>query len=91
MIGVDSKAIMLLEDGTIFHGISKRITGVALGEIYFNIGMEVYQEIFTDPSYFGQLVVCTNFHTMYYPLISKRTILEILITDVFSLSNNNFF
>ena len=54
------KAIILLEDGTIFHGKSIGKAGSAFGEVCFNTGMTGYQEIFTDPSYFGQLMVTTN-------------------------------
>ena len=54
------KAILLLEDGTYFEGKSIGIDGTAVGEICFNTGMTGYQEIFTDPSYYGQLMVTTN-------------------------------
>ena len=54
------KAIILLEDGTIFYGKSVGKEGSAFGEVCFNTGMTGYQEIFTDPSYFGQLMVTTN-------------------------------
>jgi hypothetical protein len=60
-------AIILLADGTIFHG--KAVggkSGSAYGEICFNTGMTGYQEIFTDPSYFGQLMVTTNAHIGNY-------------------------
>jgi len=60
------KAIVLLADGTIFHGKSIGIEGTATGEICFNTGMTGYQEIFTDPSYFGQLMVATNAHIGNY-------------------------
>lgn len=61
-----AKAIVLLADGTIFHGKSVGIEGTATGEICFNTGMTGYQEIFTDPSYFGQLMVATNAHIGNY-------------------------
>ncbi|WP_339884717.1 glutamine-hydrolyzing carbamoyl-phosphate synthase small subunit [Polaribacter vadi] len=60
------KALVLLEDGTIFYGKSVGIEGTATGEICFNTGMTGYQEIFTDPSYFGQLMVTTNAHIGNY-------------------------
>ena len=60
------KALILLEDGTIFHGKSIGVSGTAFGEICFNTGMTGYQEIFTDPSYFGQLMVTTNAHIGNY-------------------------
>jgi carbamoyl-phosphate synthase small subunit len=60
------KAILLLSDGTIFHGKSIGIKGTTFGEVCFNTGMTGYQEIFTDPSYFGQLMVATNAHIGNY-------------------------
>lgn len=60
------KALVLLADGTIFYGKSVGIDGSATGEICFNTGMTGYQEIFTDPSYFGQLMVTTNAHIGNY-------------------------
>ena len=60
------KAILLLEDGTIFEGKSVGIEGTSFGEVCYNTGMTGYQEIFTDPSYFGQLMVTTNAHIGNY-------------------------
>ncbi|MFK5879000.1 MAG: glutamine-hydrolyzing carbamoyl-phosphate synthase small subunit [Flavobacteriaceae bacterium] len=60
------KAILLLEDGTIFEGKSIGINGTAFGEICFNTGMTGYQEIFTDPSYYGQMMLTTNAHIGNY-------------------------
>lgn len=61
------KALLLLEDGTIFYGKAVGNTeGTAYGEVCFNTGMTGYQEIFTDPSYFGQLMVTTNAHIGNY-------------------------
>tara|TARA_R100000935_G_scaffold7079_3_gene15247 strand:+ start:3169 stop:4278 length:1110 start_codon:yes stop_codon:yes gene_type:complete len=60
-------ALILLADGTIFHG--KAVggkEGSSFGEVCFNTGMTGYQEIFTDPSYFGQLMVTTNAHIGNY-------------------------
>ena len=60
-------ALLLLADGTIFHGKSVGgKEGTAYGEVCFNTGMTGYQEIFTDPSYFGQLMVTTNAHIGNY-------------------------
>ena len=59
------KALVALEDGTIFEGESFTGPGEAFGEIVFNTGMTGYQEILTDPSYKGQIV------TMTYPLIGN--------------------
>ena len=59
------KALVALEDGTIFEGTSFTGSGEASGEIVFNTSMTGYQEILTDPSYTGQIV------TMTYPLIGN--------------------
>ena len=59
-------AILLLEDGKIFYGKAAGKIGTTVGEICFNTGMTGYQEIFTDPSYFGQIVVTTNVHIGNY-------------------------
>lgn len=61
------KALLMLEDGTIFYGKSvANKEHTAFGEICFNTGMTGYQEIFTDPSYFGQIMVLTNAHIGNY-------------------------
>lgn len=60
------KALILLEDGTIFHGKAVGREGSAFGEVCFNTGMTGYQEIFTDPSYYGQIMVTTNAHIGNY-------------------------
>lgn len=61
------KALVLLEDGTIFYGKAVgNKEGTAYGEVCFNTGMTGYQEIFTDPSYYGQLMVTTNAHIGNY-------------------------
>ncbi len=67
------KAVLLLEDGTVFHGNAAGKIGTAIGEICFNTGMTGYQEIFTDPSYFGQLLVMTNAHIGNYGIKSAET------------------
>ncbi len=59
-------AILLLSDGTILHGKSIGISGTTFGELCFNTGMTGYQEIFTDPSYFGQIMITTNPHIGNY-------------------------
>ncbi|MFZ2898157.1 MAG: glutamine-hydrolyzing carbamoyl-phosphate synthase small subunit [Saprospiraceae bacterium] len=59
-------AVLLLEDGTVFYGKSAGKIGTTTGEICFNTGMTGYQEIFTDPSYYGQLLVTTNAHIGNY-------------------------
>jgi len=60
------KALILLADGTIFYGKAVGKEGSAFGEVCFNTGMTGYQEIFTDPSYYGQLMVTTNAHLGNY-------------------------
>ncbi len=60
------KAILLLEDGTIYEGLAGGKIGTTVGEICFNTGMTGYQEIFTDPSYYGQILVATNVHIGNY-------------------------
>ena len=59
-------AVLLLEDGTVYHGKAAGKIGSTTGEICFNTGMTGYQEIFTDPSYFGQIMVTTNSHIGNY-------------------------
>ena len=59
------KAILLLEDGTVFEGKSFGAKGTACGEVVFNTAMTGYQEILTDPSYHEQII------TMTYPLIGN--------------------
>lgn len=63
---MDQPAILLLEDGTFFHGKSAGAIGTSTGEIAFNTGMTGYQEIFTDPSYFGQILVMASAHIGNY-------------------------
>ncbi len=62
----NTTAILLLEDGTHFTGFSCGKIGTATGEICFNTSMTGYQELFTDPSYSGQLLVSTNVHVGNY-------------------------
>ena len=60
------RAVLLLEDGTSWEGFGIGAGGTSIGEICFNTGMTGYQEIFTDPSYFGQIVVATHTHIGNY-------------------------
>ncbi len=60
------KAILVLEDGMVFHGKAAGAVGTTTGEIAFNTGMTGYQEIFTDPSYFGQILLMTPSHIGNY-------------------------
>lgn len=59
-------AILVLEDGTVFHGKAAGKIGTTTGEICFNTGSTGYQEVFTDPSYYGQIMVTTNVHVGNY-------------------------
>src|SRR6476469_5903372 len=65
-----TKAILVLEDGRTFEGVSFGADGEAFGEMVFNTSMTGYQEILTDPSYAGQIV------TMTYPLIGNYGVNE---------------
>lgn len=59
-------AILLLADGHVLHGKSFGKIGTAAGEICFNTGMTGYQEVFTDPSYYGQILIMNNVHVGNY-------------------------
>ncbi|MDO5142811.1 MAG: carbamoyl phosphate synthase small subunit [Eubacteriales bacterium] len=59
------KAYLLLADGTRFEGYAVGYAGQSIGEVVFNTGMAGYQEVLTDPSYYGQIV------TMTYPLVGN--------------------
>lgn len=65
------KAILALEDGSVFHGAGFGAKTSACGEVCFNTSMTGYQEILTDPSYKGQIV------TMTYPLIGNYGVNEV--------------
>ncbi len=65
------KAILLLEDGTVFEGQSIGAEGSAVGEVVFNTSMAGYQEILTDPSYYEQII------TMTYPMIGNYGVNEL--------------
>ncbi|MGB7069421.1 MAG: glutamine-hydrolyzing carbamoyl-phosphate synthase small subunit [Pyrinomonadaceae bacterium] len=69
-MNLQTKAILVLEDGRTFHGASFGATGEAFGEMVFNTSMTGYQEILTDPSYAGQIVCMT------YPLIGNYGVNE---------------
>ncbi|WP_343606904.1 glutamine-hydrolyzing carbamoyl-phosphate synthase small subunit [Fluviicola sp.] len=59
-------ALLVLEDGTVFYGKATGKIGTTTGEIAFNTGMTGYQEVFTDPSYYGQILVMTTSHIGNY-------------------------
>lgn len=60
------KAYLVLQDGTYFEGNAIGKIGTTTGEIAFNTGMTGYQEVFTDPSYYGQIVIMTMDHIGNY-------------------------
>ena len=67
---IDKKAaILVLEDGTIVKGNAFGKIGMASGEICFNTGMTGYQEVFTDPSYFGQVLIMNSVHIGNYGVL----------------------
>ena len=59
-------AVLVLEDGTVIHGTAFGKKGTATGELCFNTGMTGYQEVFTDPSYYGQVLIMNSVHTGNY-------------------------
>jgi carbamoyl-phosphate synthase small subunit len=59
-------AILLLQDGTVAHSKAFGAIGTTTGEICFNTGMTGYQEVFTDPSYFGQILIMNSVHIGNY-------------------------
>lgn len=82
-------AILLLEDGTVFHGYSCGKIGTTTGEIAFNTGMTGYQEVFTDPSYYGQILIMNTAHIGNYgvnenEVESDRVMISGLVTKKFS-------
>src|ERR1043165_226515 len=62
----DVPAWLLLEDGTLYKGKSFGARGTAGGELCFNTGMTGYQEVFTDPSYTGQVLIMNNAYVGNY-------------------------
>jgi carbamoyl-phosphate synthase small subunit len=84
------KAILLLADGTIFHGKSIGISGTTTGEVCFNTGMTGYQEIFTDPSYYGQIMVATNAHIGNYGVNDHETEADRIMISGLVVKNFSF-
>lgn len=70
---MNNKAILILDDGTIYEGKAAGYVGTSGGEICFNTGMTGYQEVFTDPSYFGQVLVTTNAHIGNYGAFTEES------------------
>ena len=62
----EHNAVLILEDGTVIYGRAFGKRGTATGELCFNTGMTGYQEVFTDPSYYGQVLIMNNVHIGNY-------------------------
>ncbi|MBM3443328.1 MAG: glutamine-hydrolyzing carbamoyl-phosphate synthase small subunit [Bacteroidetes bacterium] len=64
-------AVLVLADGRVHHGMSFGHIGTTSGELCFNTGMTGYQEVFTDPSYYGQVLIMNNAHIGNYGVMPK--------------------
>lgn len=89
------KAILALEDGRVFHGRGFGATGTASGEVVFNTSMTGYQEVLTDPSYAGQIVVMTypligNYGVNQFDVQSRRPFVEGFVVREFSIRASNW-
>ena len=89
------QAILALEDGRIFRGKGFGARAECSGEVVFNTSLTGYQEIFTDPSYAGQIVVLTNPHIGNYGTTPRdaeptRPYIEGLVTREFSPMSSNW-
>jgi len=92
---VKDNAVLVLEDGTVLFGKSAGFHGTAFGEICFNTGLTGYQEIFTDPSYYGQIMVTTNAHIGNYgyninEVESDSIKISALVCKDFNLHNSRY-
>ncbi len=90
-----NEAVLALEDGRSFRGVSVGAKGECYGEVVFNTGITGYQEIFTDPSYSGQIVILTNPQIGNYGANaedseSARPYIEGLVTREFSEIASNW-
>jgi carbamoyl-phosphate synthase small subunit len=91
---LSDEAILVLEDGTYFEGTSYGAKMESVGELVFNTSITGYQEILTDPSYFGQMVVMTNPHIGNYgvndeDVESKKIYLSAMVAKEFSKIYSN--
>ncbi|MEI7541887.1 MAG: glutamine-hydrolyzing carbamoyl-phosphate synthase small subunit [bacterium] len=89
------KAILMLEDGTYYEGLSAGYDGETFGEIVFNTSMTGYQEILTDPSYKGQIVTMTyteigNYGINVNDIESKEVQVEGFVMKEISKINSNW-
>lgn len=92
---MNNEAILVLEDGTYFKGRAFGSKKEVVGEIVFNTSMTGYQEILTDPSYYGQMVVMTNPHIGNYgvnneDVESKKIFLSAMVSKEFSKIYSNY-
>jgi carbamoyl-phosphate synthase small subunit len=85
---MDKKAYLLLEDGLLVEGLAIGKNGTSGGEICFNTGMTGYQEIYTDPSYYGQIIVNTTAHIGNYGAMDDEQ--ESSATKIAGLVVNDF-
>jgi carbamoyl-phosphate synthase small subunit len=69
---LSDNAYLLLEDGLLVQGTAIGKRGTTGGEICFNTGMTGYQEIYTDPSYYGQIIVNTTSHIGNYGTVNEE-------------------
>jgi carbamoyl-phosphate synthase small subunit len=91
----ECSAILLLDDGTYFEGISFGAIGTITGEVVFNTGMTGYQEVITDPSYYGQLITFTypeigNTGVNYVDNESSHPSVRGVITRQVSMTSSNW-
>src|SRR6201992_1549306 len=89
------QAVLALEDGRLFRGKAFGSPTERVGEVVFNTSLTGYQEIFTDPSYAGQIVVLTNPHIGNYGTTpsdaeSKKPYIEGLLRREFSTLSSNW-
>jgi carbamoyl-phosphate synthase small subunit len=89
------QAVLALEDGRLFWGKAFGAIAERVGEVVFNTSLTGYQEIFTDPSYAGQIVVLTNPHIGNYGTSpsdaeSSRPYIEGLVVREFSVVSSNW-
>lgn len=92
---MSASATLALEDGRCFHGEAVGARAEVAGEVVFNTGMTGYQEIFTDPSYSGQIVILTTPHVGNYGTNpddseSARPYIEGLVVREFSQLASNW-
>jgi carbamoyl-phosphate synthase small subunit len=90
-----SKAVLALEDGTVFEGRSFGAPKDSQGEVVFNTAITGYQEVFTDPSYSGQIVVLTNpqignYGANHFDSESRKPYIEGLVVREFSPIASNW-